>query len=93
MGQPNVDRLDSPLPAYRGLETVAVAVADITFTPSRIVRVLTAGNLSYEDSLGERHDLTGLTANTDITGPGGGLVLVRKIFGTSTVTSVQTGIF
>ena len=92
MGAPNIDNLDSILSGYRGVRTVAIGAVDVEFDVPVTVRVVTAGNLIYEDALGREHTLNGLAVGADVVGPGDGLVFVRKILGTSTVTSVLIGI-
>ena len=92
MPVPNLGLSDGSLPAFRGLRTVAVATDDIRFPAPVTVRAVSAGNLDVVDSLGREHSFDGLSAGDSVTGPGGGLVLITEIKGTSTVTSVQIGI-
>ena len=89
---PNIDNLDYPLPAYRGKRTVTVAADDITFDPPVTVQAASTGNLTYVDSAGNEQTESGLSAGDNIVGPGSGLVYVRTIRGSSTVTSVVIGI-
>ena len=92
MPQPNINHLDSPLPAYRGLQRVTVGSADIVFDYPVTCRAAAAGNLDVTDSLGSNFDFDGLSAGDDIVGPGDGLLLIRAIRGSSTVTSVIVGL-
>ena len=92
MPAPNVELLDSVLHAYRGIQTVAVGAQDVVFDAPVTVRAATTGNLIFEDALGRQHTLNGVAVGDDVVGPGGGLVLVRRILGASTVSSVLVGI-
>ena len=92
MPAPDVKNLDSPLPFYRGLETVTIGSADIEFGDPRAVQVVTAGNLVFVDEVGNEHTLNGLAAGANVVGPHGAGVYVSVIRGASTVTSVLTGI-
>ena len=91
MARPDIDNSDAILNGYRGIRTVAVGNDDIEFEFPVTVRVATTGNLTYVDALGGEHTLTGLAAGADVVGPGDGLVMVRIIRGSSSVTSVIVG--
>lgn len=90
--QIDANRLDGFLPFYRGIETRAVADADIVFDKPVTLRAATAGDLIYVDMQGNQHTLNGLSAGDDVVGPGDNLVGVIEIKGASTVTSVVIGI-
>ena len=91
MPAPNINRSDDPWPYYRGKEQVTVGADDIDFASPVTVRALVAGDLAYEDALGNSHTDT-LAAGSDVVGPGDGLVGVRRILGATTITSVLVGI-
>ena len=94
MPAPNIELLNGPMPAFRGLLTQAVGSEDIDFPRGPVaIRALTVGNLVVVDSLGTELSFNGLSVGDDIAGPGGALVLVKTIRGSSTVTSVQVGVF
>ena len=95
MPAPDIDNSDGPSVGYRGLETVTIGADDVTFPSPRTVRIVapaSGGNLVFIDSLGREHTLNGVSAGADAVGPGDGLVYVRTIRGSSTVTRVLTGI-
>ena len=76
---------------YRSVRVVTIGSADITFDSPVTVRAASAGNLDITDSSGHTSDFDGLSAGDDIVGPGDGLVFVKTIRGTSTVTSAIVG--
>ena len=97
MAAPDVDQLDSPLPAYRGTRTVAVGAdaVEVEGHGPFTVRVNSAGVLHFVDATGHSDSRSGLSEGDDIVGPGDGLVYVRRILGSgdgTTVTSVMLGI-
>lgn len=83
----------NPLPAFKGKNVIAIGSADVAIEPPAAIQVATAGNLTYVTLRGDELTENTLAAGDDIVGPGGGLVLVREIKGTSTVTSVVAGYF
>ena len=91
MGVPDIRKLDSPWPLFRGVRTITVGNDDIDLEPPGAVRAVTSGNLDIIDSLGVRSDFDSMLVGDDIVGPGSGLVAVSRILGSSTVTSVQIG--
>ena len=92
MPAPDIEYRDDPLPGYRGLQDIAIGTEDVVLATPRFVRVLSAGDLIYVDSLGEEHTLAGMSPGDDVVGPIGGAVYVKTIRGSSTVSSVQLGI-
>ena len=92
MPNPDIRKLDGLLPGYRGLEEFTIGADDIELPEPRLVRTLSAGRLDYTDSEGRDQQTGTLSVGDDVVGPGGQLVYVQTLKGSSSVTRIQTGI-
>ena len=93
MAAPDLRQHDYPIGPYRDKRAVAIGADDFERKTGFTCQVATDGNLTYETLHGDA-EITeeNLSAGDTITGPGGIPVLLRKISGSSTVTSVVIGI-
>ena len=91
MAAPDLNHFDSPLGPLRDKRTVTVASADLDFPSGVIVQAATAGSLVYQTLVGTA-DQTETVASGDTINVGGIPVVIKKIDGTSTVTSVVVGV-
>ena len=93
MAAPDLRQLDTAIGPYRDKRVVAIGSDDFEQPTGFTCQVATAGDLTYETLHGAAEiTKTGLSAGDTITGPGGIPVVLRKISGSSTVTSVVIGI-
>ena len=93
MAAPNLNLRDGFAPCFRGEEEFQIGDDDVTFPQPRAVQALTTGNLVFVDSLGVEHTRTNMAAGDNVDGIGGGLLAVKTVRGSSTVTSVRTNIW
>ena len=93
MPVPDFSRFSDQLPAFRGIYTQAIATDDVVFAAPVALQAISTGNLVVVCDSGHEYTATIGTAGDSLVGPGGGLVLVKTIKGSSTVTSVIVGVF
>ncbi|MCY3553737.1 MAG: hypothetical protein OXH56_00300 [Gemmatimonadetes bacterium] len=98
MPSPNLDRRDDPLPCFRGRRSITLGNADYTLPGHGFFAVANGtsaqGTLRVEYADGTLETVT-LAGGASITGPGSGLVGVRRILdhAETTLATVIIGIF